>query len=305
MKRLLSILTLCAAAVTYLTAAQRIVVISGEEYIYYAPSSMSLEQAKREALQQTRLHIMEAKFGTNINSTTNIHLENDQTGENTTSRADVQTLSVHEVRGEWLEDTREPEQTIMYDNSMPNTTIIRTRIWGRAREVVTAKVDIDVHLLKDTIKGSDAEVFKNGQSFYLSFQSPVSGYVAVYLIDQDEDNAFCLLPAARDGRGAVPVKSNQRYVFFSEDYAKAHYGTEDQALGTEYMLTTERSVLFNQIYVIFSPSEFFKANDRQEKDDQYKLPRETTIQQFRKWLVASKTRDTQMVEQIFTVKIVK
>ena len=304
MKRFLTtLLILCVTVALCKSVAQGIVSVSGE-YTYYAPSTMSLERAKEEALLQTKLHVLETKFGTAINRTTNIHVENSE-GEETRSKTDVQTLSVNEVKGEWIDDTREPVQEIYYDKSMPNTTIILTRVWGKAREILAAKVNIDVHLLKDTIIGSDAEVFRNGQSFYLSVQSPVAGYLAVYLLDLDEDKAYCLLPSIMDNRGAIPVKSNSRYVFFSEDYALRHYTRENQFLGAEYYFTTERSVIFNQLYVIFSPTEFFKANDRQEKDNRYVLPRETTLQQFRKWLVGCKTRDTQMVEQTFSVKIVK
>lgn len=303
MKRTLFILILCAASVFGQMSAQRIVSVSGED-TYYAPSSMSLEQAKQEALQQARKKVLADKFGTNINSTTNIHLGNNE-AESSQSRTDVQTLSVQEIKGEWIEDVREPEQEISYDKSMPGYTIIRTRIWGRAREIVSSKADVEIHLLKDTITGSDAEVFQEGQSFYLSLQSPVAGYVAVYLLDESEDKAYCLLPAAIDNRGAVPVTSNRRYVFFSEDFAKRHYSPDNQSLGTEYIFTTNRSVLFNQVYVIFSPVEFYKANDRQEKDNRYILPRETTIQQFRKWLISCKVRDTQLVERQLSVKIVK
>ena len=212
---------------------------------------------------------------------------------------------MNEVKGEWIEDTREPIQEISYDKSMPGYTIVHTQIWGKAREITTAKVDLDVHLMKDTIALSDADVFQDGQSFYVSIQSPVTGYVAIYLLDESEDKAYCLLPAAADNRGAVPITSNFRYVFFSEEYAARHYSTQERSLGTEYILTTPRSVLFNQLYVVFSPTEFYKANDKQEKSDKYILPRETSIQQFQKWLVSCKVHDLQLVSRMINFKIVK
>ena len=304
MKRLfLTLLILCVASVSFRIAAQRIVSVSGED-TYYAPSTMSLEQAKQEALLQAKIRVLAAKFGTTISSTTNIHVENRE-GADARSKTEVQTLSMNEVKGEWLEDTRPAVQEIYYDKSMPNTTIIRTQVWGKAREVTVARAEIEVHLLKDTVRGSDAEVFSNEQSFYLSVQSPVAGYLAVYLLDQEDEAAYCLLPATADHRGAVTIDSNTRYVFFSEDYARRHYSAADQVLGTEYMFITGRSVLFNQIRVIFSPNEFFKATDRQEQDSRYNLPRETSIPAFNKWLVGCKTRDPQLVDQPLTVKIVK
>ena len=303
MKRILSVIILCATSAFGWMAAQRIVLVSGED-VFYAPSTLSLEQAKKEALQQARKKVLEAKFGTTINSTTNIHLGNND-AEDASSHTEVQTISMNEVKGEWIEDTREPVQEISYDKSIQGYTIIRTQIWGKAREISFAKANIDVQLLKDTIILYDADVFQDGQSFYVSVQSPVAGYVAVYLLDESEDKAYCLLPAAADNRGAVPIKSNSRYVFFSEDYAARHYSTQDHTLGTEYILTATRSVLFNQLYVVFSPSEFYKANDKQEKSDKYILPRETTIQQFQKWLVSCKIHDSQLVSQMISFRIVK
>lgn len=302
MKKSLLTLVFCAAAMY--AAAQNIVHVSGE-YTYYAPSSMSLDQAKQEALLQTRLHVLGNKFGTIINSTTNLHLGNSESSDRVKSATEVHTYSVHEVKGEWIEDTREPEQTTSYDKSLPNTTIIYTRVWGKAREIVTAKIDIDVRLLKDTLMEAEADVFRHEQSFYVSFLTPVAGYVAIYQLDNDEGTAYCLLPTAIDSRGAIPVDSNKPYIFFSWDYAKKHYKAEDRSLGTGYWATTSSSIAFNQFYVIFSPNEFFKAKDKQEKDEQYILPRRTTIQEFNRWLTNCKIRDPQMVEKTISVKIVK
>lgn len=302
MKKSLLTLVFCAAA--YIAAAQNIVSVSGE-YTYYAPSSMSLDQAKQEALLQTKLHVLGKKFGTIINSTTNLHIGNSESSDRINSTTEVHTYSVHEVKGEWIEDTRDPEQTTSYDKSLPNTTIIRTRVWGKAREILTAKIDIDARLLKDTLMEAEADVFRHEQSFYVSFLTPVAGYVAIYLLDNDEGTAYCLLPSASDNRGAIPVDSNKPYIFFSWDYAKKHYKGENKLLGTGYELTAANSIVFNQLYVIFSPNEFFKAKDKQEQDEHYTLPRRTTIQEFNRWLTNCKIRDPQMVEKTISVKIVK
>lgn len=287
MKRILTISIFCVAALV--AAAREIVSVSGE-FTYYAPPTMTLEEAKKEALVQTRLHVLGKKFGTIINSTTTIVLDNKET-ENGSSRSDVTTLATHEVKGEWIEDTRDPEQEILYDKTMPNTTIIRTRVWGKAREIVNTKADIDVRLLKEPLKEAKSDVFENEQSFYLFFQSPVAGYIAVYLLDSDEDMAYCLLPGANDSRGAFPVQSNHEYILFKDD--------------PEYMFTTEKSVIYNQIIVVFSPNEFYKANDAQGKHDTYQLPRELSLKEYWKWLTRCKTRDTQLIEKTITVRIVK
>lgn len=286
MRRSISIFILCVVAIS--VTAQRIVSVSGE-YTYYAPSTMTLEEAKQEAILQTKLHVLAAKFGTLINSTTTLILENKE-GSDAKSRADVSTLSTHEVKGEWIEDSKAPEQSFSYDKSMPNTTIIHTKVWGKAREVIAAKADINIQLLKAPYKEATSEVFKHKQKFYLYFQSPVAGHIAIYLLDTDEDMAYCLLPYANDSQGSYYVESNQEYIFFKE---------------VPYMFTTNRSVIYNHIVVIFTPNELFKANDAQGQYEDYTRPRELSLKDFNQWMARCKARDTQLVEKRIAVQIIK
>ena len=287
MKRTILILISCVVALV--VTAQRIVSVSGE-YTYYAPSTMTLDEAKQEALNQTKLHVLEAKFGTLINSTTTLIIENKKS-DNHSSRADVRTLSTHEVKGEWIEDTRPAEQTISTHKSMPNAIIIHTRVWGKAREVTSSKADIEVALLKAPYKEAVEEVFKNEQEFYLYFKSPTSGYLAVYLLDTDEDMAYCLLPTSNDVRGNFPVTNNEEYILFNEN--------------PRYIFTTKYSLIYNHIAIVFSPNEFYKANDQQGENGKYTLPRELTLDKYQEWLSRCKAHDAQLVEKQLTVQIVK
>lgn len=287
MRRSYLIVIFCVA--TLMVAAQKIVSVSGE-YTYYAPSTMTLDEAKQEALNQTKLHVLEAKFGTLINSTTTLIIENKES-DNPSSRADVRTLSTHEVKGEWIEDTRPAEQTISTHKSMPNAIIIHTRVWGKAREVTATKADIEVALLKAPYKEAVEEVFKNEQEFYLYFKAPTSGYLAVYLLDTDENMAYCLLPTSNDVRGNFPVKNNEEYILFNED--------------PTYIFTTKYSLIYNHIAIIFSPNEFYKANDQQGENEKYTLPRELTLDKYQEWLSRCKSNDSQLIEKRITVQIIK
>lgn len=287
MRRNILIFFFCVAALS--AAAQKIISVSGE-FTYYAPSSMTLDAAKQEAILQTKLHVLAAKFGTLINSNTTLFIENTD-GDEASSRTDVRTLATHEVKGEWLEDTRQPEQTFSFDPSLPNTTIIHTHVWGKAREISTTQVGIDVRLLNAPDKNATEDEFRNKEFFYLFFQSPIAGFIVVYLLDLNEEKAYCLLPHGNSSRGNFPVESNREYIFF------------DTAPG--YMFMTEHSVSYNHIVVVFSPNEFYKANDELSENDPYLLLRETSINQFRQWLARCKSRDNQLVEKTTVVKIVK
>lgn len=286
MKKCLTIFIFCVVSIT--VTAQKVVSVSGE-YTYHAPSTMSLEVAKQEALLQTKLHVLSEKFNQSINQTTTSIVENVQSNI-VSSRAEVRTLSTREVKGEWISDTRPAEQEYFFDET--NSIIIKTRVWGEAREIVN-KVDVDVRLLKDTLKEAVSDVFRNEQEFYLYFNSPVSGYLVVYLIDTEEDMAYCLLPYENDIYGSVPIKSNSDYILFKDE---------------AYMFITDRSVIYNHLSIIFSPNEFYKAKDEKHikaDDELYQLPRNLSLKEYEKWIHKCKSRDPQMLDKRITVKIVK
>lgn len=286
MKKCLTIFIFCVVSIT--VTAQKVVSVSGE-YTYHVPSTMSLEVAKQEALLQTKLHVLSEKFNQSINQTTTSIVENVQS-DGVSSRTEVRTLSTREVKGEWISDTRPAEQEYFFDET--NSFIIKTRVWGEAREIVN-KVDVDVRLLKDTLKEAVSEVFRNEQEFYLYLKSLVSGYLVVYLIDTEEDMAYCLLPYENDIYGSVPIKSNFDYILFKDD---------------AYMFITERSVIYNHLSIIFSPNEFYKAKDEKHiktEDELYQLPRNLSLKEYEKWIHKCKSRDAQMIEKRITVQIVK
>lgn len=288
MKKFLTIFIFCVVSIT--VTAQKVVSVSGE-YTYHVPSTMSLEVAKQEALLQTKLHVLSEKFNQSINQTTTSIVENVQSN-GVSSRTEVRTLSTREVKGEWISDTKPAEQECFFDETMPNTIIIKTKVWGEAREIVN-KVDVDVRLLKDTFKEAVSDVFSNEQEFYIYFKSPISGYLAVYLIDTEEEMAYCLLPYENDIHGSVPIKSNFDYILFKDD---------------AYMFITNRSVIYNHLSIIFSPNEFYKAKDEKHiktEDELYQLPRNLSLKEYEKWIHKCKSRDAQMIEKRITVQIVK
>ena len=47
-----------------------------------------------------------------------------------------------------------------------------------------------------------------------------------------------------------------------------------------YIFTTKYSLIYNHIAIIFSPNEFYKANDQQGENEKYTLPRELTIDKY-------------------------
>lgn len=276
--------TFLLAAVAALSFAmpsfsQKMKTVEGE-YTYFAPENVTLEEARRTALDRAKIQALANAFGTIVQQSNSTRVEN----RNGKSDVDFLSIGGSEVKGEWIETIGEPKYDISYEQGM---LVVKVSVKGKAREIVSAGIDFKAHILRNGTEDKfESNDFNSGDELYLSFLSPVSGYVAVYLIDAD-GKAFCLLPYRNQESGQFPVKANQRYVFFSIKDAP----TELRPYVDEYTMTCSRSSETNQIYVIFSPQPFTKAADNASDET---LPRELEFEDFQKWLVKCRNNDSNM-----------
>lgn len=258
--------------------SQKVRTVSGT-YTYVVPENLDLERAKLIALERVKIQLIANEFGTTISQSNVTSVKNSQS-----SSVDFISIGQSEVRGEWIETIGEPTIKTEVDN---NQLVVKVWIKGRIREMVAAEVDFAAHVLRNgTDDKFESTDFRDGDDLYLSFLSPVSGYVAVYLIDND-GQAFCLLPYSNQEQGMVKVKANQRYLFFSSQLATSDL----QSFVDEYTMTCTRTQELNQIYVIFSPNAFTKAVDSR---DALTLPRALSQKDFQQWLSKCRTKDKQM-----------
>lgn len=276
--RLFIIVCLCFLCVG--TFAQRTEKVCAE-YIYHAPENISLEEAKRIALERAKIQAIADEFGT-IVSQSNTTLVSNRNGE---SSSDFFSLGGSEVKGEWIETIGKPEYEINYEQGM---LVVKAMVSGRIREIVSAQIDLKAEVL---CNGTDLKFsrtdFKSGDDLYLYFQSPVNGYLAVYLLDEVSQMVYCLLPYKSSSEAVTPIVKDKPYIFFSAKHAgdKGH-------LVDEYTMTCNNPVERNTIYVVFSPNEFAKANSNNVDE---LLPQELSFEEFQKWLVKGRNRDKKKV----------
>lgn len=235
-------------------------------YIYRATESVSIEQAKRIALERAQLEVIANTFGTKISQYNSTRVFN-RNGE---SNVDFFNVSSSDIQGEWIETIGVPQFDISYEQGM---LIVKCSVRGVIREITTNVVDISAKILRNgQERRFESAEFKSGDDMFLLFSSPIDGYLAVYLID-DENSAFCLLPYRNQTEGIYKVRANKEYLFFSESVVPI----DERSVVDEYVMTCERSYETNQIYVIFSPNPFVKAND---KDNGNALPRKLDVKSF-------------------------
>jgi hypothetical protein len=265
------------------------------EYTYYAPENVTLEQAKQTALQRARLKGIAETFGTNMNQIGTTIREN----VNGESSASVFQLTNSTVKGEWIRDVDEPEYDIKYEGS---SLVVSVKVKFEAREMKSAAVDFEAKVLRNGTEDKyESDEFKSGDDLFLSFQTPKDGYLAVYLVEGEM--AYCLLPYRNQTDGICQVKANKRYVFFST--------AEDKSANVdEYVMTTDKQMENNVIYIIFSPNEFSKAVDIQSDrqagiEGTAGLPRELSFEKFQKWLSKQMGHDEKMGNKSIPIVIRK
>ena len=134
-----SIITVCLLFFALPILAQRTEKVRAE-YVYHAPENISLEEAKRIALERSKIQAIADEFGT-IVSQSNTTLVSNRNGESST---DFFSLGGSEVKGEWIETIGQPEYKINYDQGM---LVVKAIVSGRIREIVSAQIDIKAEVL--------------------------------------------------------------------------------------------------------------------------------------------------------------
>ena len=260
------------------------------EYTYYGSLNETVEQAKEKAVERAKNKAIAEEFGTIVSQYNSTWIVNDGKSSN----VDFNSIGSSDVKGDWIEDIDEPEfkKIELADNMI----IVTVKVKGKAREIINAAIDFKAILLRNGTEDKfESDRFRQGDDLYLSFQSPVKGFLAVYLIDSDR-RATCLLPYPTQEEGAYPIKANEKYIFFNIDKA----ANDEKDIVEEYTMTCERSMELNQIYVIFSPVPFTKANDELIDD-----MRCLDYKSFDKWLVKQRKHDVKMNLRSIPITITK
>lgn len=283
------------AVLTVSAFAQKVKTGEGE-YTYYAPENVSLAEAKRYALNQAQLNAIANEFGTIVAQTNLTRMETND--ERTKTR--FNSFGSSDVKGEWIETLGKPEYDVQL---IDGTQVVTCRVKGKIREMVTSQADVKVKVLRNGREDrNEDDRFKDGDDLFVSFQTPLNGYLAVYLVD-DNELVQCLLPYQNQQGGIFPVEANRRYVLFSSK-------DDPQPYVDELVMNAERSEEYYQVYVIFSPNQFVKAVDVasskvSDRQDIGGFPRELSFKDFHKWLSKCRRHDKEMTLKKILLKVTK
>lgn len=252
------------------------------EIDYVVPETQTLSEAKQTALAQARLKAIADEFGTIVSqtSTTTMHITDGQTNSSFNS------FSENEVRGIWISDTQDPVVEVTYRNDM---MVIHVEVCGKVREQKQSSVELQVKPLN---KGIESTLFKNNDKFSLEFKSAASGYVAVFIRDDNNEIVNVMMPYEDSDGNAREIKSNKDYIFLCTQ-------DPDYPYEEETILTTSKSIENNTLIVVFSQKKFHISLSNMGE-----FVPEVENSKFQKWLHGLRVYDTtmQVEEIVLTIK---
>lgn len=285
-RKLLILFIMYTATVT----AQKTVTACGD-YTYVVPEHISLEVAKQIAIEKAQIQCIADEFGTIVGQSTSINIVNKN------GKTDISNVSfgVSEVNGEWLGFVKEPEIETIYQD---NTLVVHVSICGKIRESVNSTTDIKVQILCNGIEDrNERESFYEGDQLFISINTPVSGYLCIYMVDENL-NAYNILPYFSNSQGSQYVEANKRNIFFSKQFI------QDDEIVDEYAMSCSHNGEVNKFVIIFSPNKFIKPSDLADKQ---KNLREISYDQLQSWILKSRVKDKDMtiVNKSITIKKIK
>lgn len=257
--------------------------------IDYEPSEAETQaQARMTAIQRARQKALEDEFGlvvaqTNITNVSNGDLH-------------FRSLGISDVAGEWLGDTKEPVISLA---TQGDRLIIKAEVWGKARKIVSEKIDLDVHILRNTPSKSHAtRNFLDNDKFFISFKSPIDGFLSVYMMD-DSMNFQRILPYMDSKLKSYQVEGNKEYISHCNDEIPGFTNFEYTSDMAHVVLAPGKSLEECMFYVLFSPNKFLDPDDDESKRS-YKyreglmLPPSVNQEHMQEWLLKNRRHDKMM-----------
>lgn len=287
MKRLLFLLSLIIA--TYNVYAQQTFVVSSD-YTYYAPESMSVEEAKHIALERAKIEAIAAKFGTKVSQSNTIVLSN----TNGVSDTKLYSVGGSEVKGEWIETIGEPIYQISYANRI---LVVSVTAKGRIKKIMTSEPQIDIKIYRNSITpNNETAEFWDGDDFYITALPLVNGYLIAYLFDETTQKAYRILPYQRDKSKNVKLNESQTYTFFNSENTDEF----NRSIIDNYNMICEEPVEFNRLFIIFSEKPISTiSNEVKQNED---LTFEVDEKNFQNWMVRKKSdSDVKVFEYLLKI----
>ncbi len=213
-------------------------------------------------------------------------------GDEAVSRSEYVKWAASNIAAVWVGDIEPPVCERKYDAQRGD--IFEVTLRGKVMKKEQASIDFRSRVLRNGTQARHYDTkYQSDDDLYLSFHTPVAGYLSVYITDGD--SAYCLLPYMNSEYTVVPVQRDSTYVFFSTDRKYVH--PKEAHLVDELVLYCEGdNVAIHELYVVFSPNKYSRPTLQKgrELEGGMTSPRSLSKKRFWKWLERSMTEDKDM-----------
>lgn len=265
-------------------SAQKVKKSSGTYQLSLTNSDFSESEACQYCQEMAMIDAIEKAFGRVVIQGNSTVVENTTTGETTETKQIFNMIAETYVNGDWVETLDESCERFVYEDEF----WIKCKVRGKVQELTQPKIDLIIKPLDCESVSCETTEFKEAESFYLYFKSPVDGYVTVYL--SDPGTAQRLLPYREmpDGRfNAIEVKADQEYILFSQ----AQDILDLRGYVDEYEMYAASEMDQNRLYVIYSKEPLVKPSLNRDGQD---LPMQLSANDFQKWLASQRRYNQDM-----------
>ncbi|GEM_PF-544706 len=298
MRKISFVIYLCLTSFLLQSQEINLVKISGKAQVQWYPERESYTQAKEKALEMAKINALENAFGTLVMQGNTVYIENKKTGEKVETNSTFKMIGNTAVKGEIIQilksEYKETKRKEKINRKKVELTYIDCSVTLEAKELKDTEIDIQCFTLNQIELIKPVTDFYSGDDLFLYFRSPVNGYLAVYL--DDNNQAQCLLPYRKMPLGmeeAMPVVADKEYLFFS-DKPQFNYFKDDFFAEDTYELISAGDKDINRLYVVFSKQLLNKPILDIDKNnqikvelskDKYELPRSIKSDAFQEWLI--------------------
>lgn len=257
--------------------AQRSVTTKGTSQVRME-SNMTKEQARDKAEDLAMINAVENAFGTYIEQDADIKVDNGSVSYN--------IIGTTKVKGEWLR-TRKKEfkediqEQLDNDQRKEKIIWVRCNIEGEVRKI-RSKANLEIFSLSCPMLNCATTTFFDKQNFLLYFKSPVDGYLSVFM-DENSETTRRLFPYLNQGNeSAVKIEGDKPYWLFTNSNNLNRFASK----ADEIELYTYSTIEYNNVYVLFSPTTYYKPilTDAVLLPDGYVLPKAISTFKFQEWL---------------------
>ena len=257
-------------------SAQKIIKSQGEAQVRME-QNMTENETRQQAEELAKINAIENAFGTYTAQQIDMTIKDGMTSYN--------IIGTTKVKGDWIETTNikftEDFKKSKTKNGIINTKYITCNIIGKVRESVP-KAILEYEILNGTNLLSRTSSFYHEEQLYVFFKSPVSGYISIFL--EDNEAVYRLLPyinMSDNYQSGVPINNDTDYLFFSPDDNSFPGNSVDEPR----LLTLKTDIEYNFIYIVFSEDEYVKPMlDNSSLVNDRIIPKQLSKKKFQQWL---------------------